>query len=140
MKKITIISLAVAMLLASGVDEIDKIVQKINSKRVGELPKKELKSVVSPMVKIIVENNETTIKDSNGTIIKAKPKDDSFVLAAILNNSAFINGKWYKVGDMVGKYKLVEILDDSVLLKNGKKTKLILFKENNNKIKITIGR
>ena len=139
MKKITIISLAVAMLLASEVDEIDKIVQKINSKREGTLPKKELKSVVSPMVKIVVENNET-IKDSNGTIIKAKAKDDNFVLAAILNNSAFINGNWYKVGDMVGKYKLIEIMDDSVLLKNGNKTKLILFKENNNKIKITIGR
>ncbi len=139
MKKITIISLAVAMLLASEVDEIDKIVQKINSKREGTLPKKELKSVVSPMVKIVMENNET-IKDSNGTIIKAKAKDDNFVLAAILNNSAFINGNWYKVGDMVGKYKLIEIMDDSVLLKNGNKTKLILFKENNNKIKITIGR
>jgi len=139
MKKITIISLAAAMLLASEVDEIDKIVQKINSKREGTLPKKELKSVVSPMVKIVVENNET-IKDSNGTIIKAKAKDDNFVLAAILNNSAFINGNWYKVGDMVGKYKLIEIMDDSVLLKNGNKTKLILFKENNNKIKITIGR
>ena len=139
MKKITIISLAVAMLLASEVDEIDKIVQKINSKREGTLPKKELKSVVSPMVKIVMENNET-IKDSNGTIIKAKAKDESFVLAAILNNSAFINGNWYKVGDMVGKYKLIEIMDDSVLLKNGNKTKLILSKENNNKIKITICR
>ena len=139
MKKITIISLAAVILLASEVDEIDKIVQKINSKRVGTLPKKELSSVISPMIKIVVEKNET-VKDNNKSVIKTKVKDDNFVLAAILNNSAFINGNWYKVGDMVGKYKLIEVMDDSVLLKNGKKTKLILFKENNNKIKITIGR
>jgi len=57
-----------------------------------------------------------------------------------MNNSAFINGKWVKIGERIGSFELVDIMDDSVYLKDGNRTKLIFFKQNNGKIKITVGR
>ena len=131
-----IIPLTLTILFANELDEIDKMVSKINSKREGTLSKKEISSITSPMPKLIVIDNNSS--EDNKTVVKVK--ESSFNLTAIVNNSAFINGKWYKVGDRVGTFKLVDIMDDSVYLKDGKRTKLIFFKQNNGKIKIRVGR
>ncbi len=40
-------------------------------------------------------------------------------LLAILNHAAFIDGKWYKVGDTLGEYTLVSMGKDQVVLKRG---------------------
>ena len=137
MKKLFFVtSIAVLILSANEMDEIDKIISKINSKREGSLPKQELKNITSPMPKLIVIDNNSS--DNNKSVVRAK--EESFNLTAILNNNAFINGKWYQVGDRVGTFKLVDIMDDSVYLKDGKRTKLIFFKQNSGKIKIRVGR
>jgi len=125
--------------VAVQADEIDDMISKITSNRESKIPKDKLISIKSPMpTLVVVENNSSKKGDSNATF--AKPKEDSFDLTAIMNNSAYINNKWVKVGENVGSYKLVDIMDDSVYLKDGNKTKLIFFKQNNNKIKITLGR
>lgn len=117
-------------------DSIDEIVSKINSKRDTTIPKDKLVTIASPMPKLVVVENNTS--DENTTIAKAKV--ESFNLTAIMNSSAHINGEWIKVGDKVGSYRLVDVMDDSVYLKDGNKTKLIFFKQNSGKIKIRIGK
>ena len=136
MKKIVslILSTFVVVLFA---DEIDDMVAKINTKRDSKIPKEEFVSISSPMPKLIIENNETN--SSVGTTAKVVSSDD-LVLKGIMNNSAFINGHWVKIGEKIGKFKLVDIMDDSVYLKDGNRSKLIFFKQKNGKIKITVGR
>jgi len=118
-------------------DEIDEIISKINSKRVSGITKKDIKELSSPIAKVEIIKSEDNETESNKTIIKSEV--EVYKLSAILNNSAFINGKWVKKGQKIGPYKLVEIMDDSVVLKSSNKTKLIFFKKNNGKIKITTG-
>jgi len=136
MKKIASIIAVVAIGVLCA-DEIDDMLSKINSTRESTIPKEELVSIPSPMPKVVVEHNSS--KDGNVTTTTIV-KEETFDLTAIMNNSAFINKKWVKIGENVGSYKLVDIMDDSVYLKDGNRTKLIFFKKNNAKIKITVGR
>jgi hypothetical protein len=67
--------------------------------------------------------------------ILAQPKiEEPLRLLAIMNQSVFINGKWYKIGGIVREFTLTEIKPNSVLLTGKKDQKLILFlnKQNNN--------
>lgn len=58
-------------------------------------------------------------------------------LQALMNKSALINGKWYKIGDSVRNYSLSEIKAASILLRATKGEPLVLFlSKNNNNIKI----
>ena len=54
-------------------------------------------------------------------------------LMAIMNNTALINGKWYKLGDHVGRYKIVKISLDEVRLKSA--TKSVVLTTHTNKLK-----
>jgi len=136
MKKIASI-IAVVAISVLYADEIDDMLSKINSTRESTMPKEEFVSIPSPMPKVVIEHNSS--KDGNVTITKIV-EEETFDLTAIMNDSAFINKKWVKIGEKVGSYKLVDIMDDSVYLKDGNRTKLIFFKKNNAKIKITVGR
>jgi len=136
MKKIASIIAVVAIGVLCA-DEIDDMLSKINSTRESTMPKEELTSIPSPMPKVVIEHNSS--KDGNVTTTTIV-KEETFDLTAIMNDSAFINKKWVKIGENVGSYKLVDIMDDSVYLKDGNRTKLIFFKKNNAKIKITVGR
>ena len=135
MKRLTVLSILIAF-ISLNADSIDDIVSKINSKRDTTIPKEKLVTITSPMPKLVVIENNST--DGNKTIIKSK--EERFNLTAIMNSSAYINGKWVKVGERVGTYKLVDVMDDSVYLKDGNRTKLIFFKQNSGKIKIKLGR
>ncbi len=42
-------------------------------------------------------------------------------LYAIFNNRVNINGKWYKIGDIIQGYKIIKITYDKVFLKKGNK-------------------
>lgn len=70
----------------------------------------------------------------------ALPKivEEPLRLQALINKSALINGKWYKLNDSIRAYTLSEIKFNSVLLTGKADQKLILFlsKQNTN-IKIT---
>jgi hypothetical protein len=69
------------------------------------------------------------------TLIPVIPKvEEPLRLQALMNKSALINGKWYKVNDAVRSYNLSEVKQSSVLLSGNKGQPLILFlsKSNNN--------
>ena len=136
MNKLVIFTSCLVAFVSLNADSIDDIVTKINSKRDTTIPKEKLVTITSPMPKLVVIENNST--DGNKTVVKSK--EESFDLTAIMNNSAHINGKWVRVGERVGTYKLVDVMDDSVYLKDGNKTKLIFFKQSSGKIKIKVGR
>ena len=50
-------------------------------------------------------------------------------LVAVLNDKAFINGKWYKKGDVLSEGKIVDVRADSVYLKKGHKIKILKLKK-----------
>ncbi len=53
------------------------------------------------------------------------PPEPVFVLKAIFESSAFINGKWYKTGDKLEGYSIVEIKKHSVVLFDKPKQKKV---------------
>lgn len=53
---------------------------------------------------------------------KAKNQATSLNVEAILDDKVFINGKWYKIGEQIGNYKLIDANYKSVMLEaNGKR-------------------
>jgi len=87
------------------------------------------------------------LPNSNGSKLLAPPKlgsmalipiipkvEEPLRLQALMNKSALINGKWYKINDAVRSYNLSEVKQNSVLLSGRKSQPLILFltKSNNN--------
>ncbi len=71
-----------------------------------------------------------------GSFLPVIPKviEEPLKLQALINKSALINGKWYKVNDSVRTYSLSAIKSNSVLLNGKKGQPLVLFlsKTNNN--------
>jgi hypothetical protein len=57
---------------------------------------------------------------------------------AIMNDSALINGKWYKADEKVQGYRVAKIDRESVLLTSGKKEKKLFLSSANSKIQIQI--
>jgi len=45
-----------------------------------------------------------------------------YLLSAVINSSALINGNWYKVGDAIGSYKVSKIEKTSAVLSKKDKT------------------
>ncbi len=138
MKKYGLVAIPIligSLLLA---DEIDDMVYKITTPRVNVIPKDKILSTPSPMPKVVVADTNTT-KDENGTLIVKKTEE--YNLTGIINNRANINGKWIKVGEKIGRFKLVDIMDDSVYLKDGNDSKMVFFGgKKSEKIKIILGR
>lgn len=117
MKRVVTFSLVCFISLNAefNVEQINNMVNQIQQKRVSKM-NIDYRSVPSPFIVIKMD------EDSNKTVAVSPKKQISFNLSAIINHSAFINGKWYKVGDSMSDYKIIEIGDTEVKLENGKNT------------------
>ncbi len=115
MKKLIIFTLLLSLSCNAelSIGQIDNMVLKIQKKRVSKMDI-DYKTVPSPF--IVIKKD----KDSNTTIVKSPTHKISFDLSAIINNSAFINGRWYKVGDMMNDYNVTNISGSEVKLQKGK--------------------
>jgi len=100
---------------------IEKMVQDIKAKRSSKLGKDFNAS--SPFIMLKQELNSTI-----ETIAPAQKTKTAFSLTAIINSSAFIDGKWYKKGDTVGDFKLDSVTADHVALKRENRTITLFFK------------
>jgi len=94
-----------------SIEQMNVMVSKIKSKRTG-LDIKYNKSFVSPFVIFKKDRNATKEK-----LEKPKVKAVAFSLGAIINNKAFVNKSWVAKGDTMNGYKIVEVNDNSVVLK-----------------------
>ena len=83
---------------------------------------KEVKKTNSKVtaVKKLRTTNSKSVKSN-----KVSNTTRSYSLDAIINKSALINGKWYKVNNKVGKYMLSRVNTSSVILSYKKKELLL---------------
>ncbi len=58
-------------------------------------------------------------------------------LTAVLNDKAFINGRWYNRGELTAEGKLVRINPMSVYVKEGTKIKILPLKKSKNLLKMS---
>jgi hypothetical protein len=88
--------------------------------------------------------NATIAPEKSDKVAKpyvAKPKKrkkayrSSLKLTALLNSSALINGKWYKRGERVGKYRLSHVGDSYVVLSDKRDKQTLSIKNKKKKLK-----
>jgi hypothetical protein len=117
MKKLMILPLLALYLhsnegMSSLVSEYEKMFTKIGQKRVG-IDNREINRLNSPFITV------EKIEDTNTT------KTERFVLQALINKRAKINGRWYGVGEISDSVEIISIRNNEVVLKeNNTKTRL----------------
>ena len=136
MKVLTLISLlCIVNLSANELSWVDKQIEAIKPPRVG-LKSTYVESLDNPF--IFLKKNKPEKEDSKLITRKAssseinttdkiviKKQEKKLYLDAIINKSALINGKWHKLNQNVGGYKLSQVNTTSVLLVKGSKKVLL---------------
>ncbi len=102
-------------------DEIRIMVKKIKEERPG-INVEKLEETPNPFA--IYKKPE--VKKIIEEVKEEVPEDETVhTLSAILNHAAFIDGKWYKLGDKLDEYSIFLIQKDSVILKRGSEKKTL---------------
>ena len=116
-KTLTILLFASVVALAeSKYPQIDQLIEKVKTKRVGLKPE-EIKKLKNPFI-----NEKKLVKLEHKIIHKKLSKRRVvFHLSSIFGDRARINGRWYKIGSKVGAYRLRNIGTNYVVLARGKK-------------------
>ena len=143
--------LAVALIIslslsANELQWVDEQIQAIKPPRSG-ISKSKVNSIKDPFIFLKkekkVKEGKTARNTTNNTkkVVSATSKNSiskkvtSFSLDAIINKSALINGKWYKINTKVGKYTLSSVDKTSVILSYEKKQLLLSTATQNKKLK-----
>lgn len=147
MKKLTLfLMLLTSLLVANDLSWVDKQVDAIKPPRSGER-NSNINRISDPFIFLkkngydAKKNTKQSTKVSKtrsstgNSAIKPVFSNSMFRLAMIINNSALINSKWYKVGDWVNKYKIIKISKSSVTLKQNSIIKVISTITKNNNLK-----
>lgn len=75
-----------------------------------------------------------SITSSDSNIVFEQLKKN-MLLSAIINNSALINGTWYKLNESVNSFKLISINRTSVILEKGSKKFLLTTNDSKQNLK-----
>jgi hypothetical protein len=121
-KKIWLVGLLVLPLYADlSIGQMETMVEKIKAKRAGAQIEKD-PNFTSPFVMIQQDENRSVIGD---------PKDATvaFTLGGIINNKAYLNEKWLKVGDKIEGYEVTKISGNSVTLVQEERTIQVFLKK-----------
>jgi len=117
-------------LSANELSWVNEQVEAIKPPRAG-MKRSELSALKDPFIFLKKNEKETTSstkktkKTFTATPLKRAQKEASLSLTMLMNTSALINGKWYKVGDRVHGYRLSKIDAKSVLLSKHNKKRLL---------------
>lgn len=135
---ITSLLIVQATLCANELSWVDTQVDAIKPPRVGisnsqilkvkdpfifykkESPKKQSKKASSGVKYSTIKNSS-----SSSSSINTKQSSNSMQLSAIINNSALINGEWYRVDQNIAGFTISSITRTNVVLTKGKE-KLVL--------------
>lgn len=121
MKKILLINVGLSLYLFSGSlssDEITKMVKSIKKERAG-ISMTKLNNTAAPFIlykpkkKKIEKKAEKKVEKKVEQMVEP---EIVYTISAILNHAVFINKKWYKKGDKLGKYKVGNVSKKSVTL------------------------
>ncbi|MDX9813293.1 MAG: hypothetical protein RBS91_01345 [Sulfurimonadaceae bacterium] len=129
MKKFTLIAaiFSTIVMANSEIGWVDEQLELISSPR--ETPKAFLSA--DPFV--FLEKNKTKkdpktgSKGATGAVASTtpteakKPPKEVFILSAIINQKALINGEWYAQNDKISKYTISSVTKNSATLVSGKK-------------------
>ena len=118
--------------------EITKMVLKIKKERTG-INLTTLESTLNPFAIIEIKKEKVEKKIQVNTPKVVQRVVVNHQLVAILNHAAFIDGKWYKVGDKIGIYKLSYIGVNRVRLKGQKESKQLVIPQREKKFKMFKG-
>ncbi len=89
----------------------DDLFSAINKKRYG-LTAQDIEKTANPFI-VVSRTKKTSEKDGNVTEGSNEPV---YKLKGIMNNSANINGTWYKLNDKIDEFKLKKIKNNSVVI------------------------
>jgi len=145
MKTLLPLSLSLAIsLCANELSWVDEQVAAIKPPRSG-VSMRSIKSIRDPFIfleknkkatkKTKQSNTKTSTSNSKQNIVlkKSVKKAQPMRLQAVINHSALIDGKWYKLNDKIKDFRIVEIHPRSVLLmKKNKKVLLSTSSKNEN--------
>ncbi len=145
MKKITLSLVLLTSLLSSNdLAWVDEQIDAIKPSRSAEHNSK-INMISDPFIflekngykPVIVISKKNDLKkiDSNNSSIKSDFSNSLLRLSMIMNDSALINNKWYKVDDWVKKHKIIKISNSSVTLRHNSKTKVISTASKNDNLK-----
>jgi len=127
-------TLALFLLIASNLMSnelswVDEQIQAIKPPRIG-MQNHDVSSIKDPFIflsKNKIKSQTTQVQSTNivnsAPIAKVALPKKSLSLEIVMNNTAMINGSWYKVGDFIHGYKIVKIGRISVTLNNQNKKK-----------------
>ena len=128
----TVFKIILALVIGSAplwaelsIKNIEKMVRDIRAKRSSKLDKDT--KPISPFIVVKRDENRSVMVKLSEKIIKT-----NFTLGAIVNNTAFIDGAWKKVGDAVGDFQLDAIEDGHVVLKRKNRTITLYFRKTKN--------
>ncbi len=108
--------------------EYDDLFNAINKERKG-ISEKDVDKTENPFVS--ADKSLVTEENNNS---KAS-KEEVYVLKGILNNSANINGNWYKLNEKIGEFTILKIKENSVIIgSSGSSLELKLYEGNKNVI------
>jgi len=115
-KKAILMIFSSIVLYAIEITDIIDSIDKMNSS--VQIPKKIEYNVYDPF-----SSAKPILNTKHNTKLKTNIILQPIILQTILNNRAFVDGKWYNKGDKVRDYKIEMVNSDSVILvKNFKKT------------------
>ncbi|RUM73238.1 MAG: hypothetical protein DSZ11_06340 [Sulfurovum sp.] len=144
MKNTNIMNLLLIPMLSLGLNastlshvEIKTMVEKTKHKREG-IDTSILENMPNPFAIKEVAEEKKVVEKTVAKIVKKKVVVVHH-LTAILNHAAFIDGKWYKIGDKVGTFTLVSIDYDSVNLKSKTEQKKLSIKKEKRKFILNKG-
>ena len=122
-------------LVANELKWVDNQIQAIKPPRSG-ISKVKINTVKSPFIFLNKKEDKSKARSNSKRRVastsssktrkkKTYKRSKRLVVTAIINNSALINKKWYKLNDKVGKYTLTSISRTEVIL-SYKKRRLLL--------------
>jgi len=115
-KKAILMIFSSIVIYAIEITDIIDSIDKMNSS--VQIPKKIEYNVYDPF-----SSAKPILNTKHNTKLKTNIILQPIILQTILNNRAFVDGKWYNKGDKVRDYKIEMVNSDSVILvKNFKKT------------------
>ncbi len=115
-----------------SIGQMDTMVEKIKAKRIGATTLDKESNLTSPFVMIQNEKGQAVMGDPKSTEVV-------FTLGAIINDKAFVNKVWLKVGDTLEGYKLIDIGQQSATLVQDEREIKIFLKKSKSILQLNEG-
>jgi hypothetical protein len=113
-----------------SIDNIEKMVDDIRTKRTSKMD--DSQPIRSPFIIVKHDENRSVVATVSHKALKT-----NFILDAIINDKAFIDGAWRQAGDSVGDFEVASVASDHVVLKRKNRTITLYFRATKNILKIT---